>query len=89
QVVLLDMKLNGISGLDLLKEIREGYPNMPVILMTGYQEEMSSMVEEALEISAYTCLYKPLQIDELIEILREVSHQELGRVLGQTVRKKG
>ncbi|MBL7177825.1 MAG: response regulator [Desulfobacteraceae bacterium] len=89
QVVLLDMKLNGISGLDLLKEIREGYPNMPVILVTGYREEMGSMVEEALEINAYTCLYKPLQIDELIEILREVSQQELGRVLGQSVRKKG
>ncbi len=88
QVVLLDMRLNGLNGLDILKEIRRRYPNLPVILMTGYREEMGSMVEEALKISAYTCLYKPLQIEELIEVLREVHHKELGRVLGQPVRKR-
>jgi DNA-binding NtrC family response regulator len=85
-VLLLDMKLNGINGLDLLKEIRKHYPHLPVILVTGYWEEMGSVVEKAMNINAYTCLYKPLQIDRLIQVLREVHHQELGRVLGRAVR---
>jgi DNA-binding NtrC family response regulator len=87
EVVLLDMKLNEITGLDLLKEIRARYPHMPVILVTGYRAEMAPAIQAALNINAYTCLYKPLQIDELIEVLREVHHQALARVLGQPVRK--
>lgn len=83
QVVLLDMKLDNISGLDILKDIRKIYPHQPVILVTGYREGMSSMIEECMKIRAYACLYKPLQIDDLIEVIREITHKELGRVLGQ------
>ncbi len=88
QVVLLDMKLNHISGLDTLKEIRARYPHLPVILVTGYREEMAPAIEAALKIDAYTCLYKPLQIETFLQLLTEVRHQELGRVLGQPVRKR-
>ena len=87
-VLLLDMKLNGINGLDVLKSIRKKYPHIPVILVTGYREQMTFAIEEALKISAYTCLYKPFQIEELIEVLRDVHHQRLGKVLGQPVRKR-
>jgi DNA-binding NtrC family response regulator len=88
EVVLLDMKLNEINGLDLLKEIRGRDPHLPVILVTGYGEEMASAIDEALKIKAYTCLYKPLQIEELIKILRELHHQGLGSFLDQSVRKR-
>ena len=81
QVVLLDMKLKGIGGLEVLKEIREQYPHRPVILVTGYREEMASAIEAALEIGAYTCLYKPFEIEELLQLLTEVRRQELHRVL--------
>jgi DNA-binding NtrC family response regulator len=87
EVVFLDMKFNEITGLDLLKEIRAQYPHLPVILITGYREEMASTIEAALKINAYTCLYKPLQIEGLMIILREVHHQALARILGQPVRK--
>jgi len=50
---------------------------------------MSPAIEAALKISAYTCLYKPLQIEALLQLLTEVRHQELGRVLGQPVRRRG
>ncbi len=85
QVVLLDMKLNGINGLDLLREIKKMHPHLPVILVTGYREEMGSVVEKALKFSAYTCLYKPLQIDELFAVLKDVRHQALGRILGRRI----
>lgn len=88
QVVLLDMKLNSINGLEVLKEIREHYPHLSVILVTGYREEMAPAIEAALKIDAYACLYKPFQIEALLQLLTEVRHQELGTVLGQPVRRR-
>ena len=82
QLVLLDMMLNNISGLGVLREIRERHPHLPVVLVTGHREEMASAIEAALKIGAYTCLYKPLEIERLLQLLAEIRRQELGRVLG-------
>ena len=83
QVVLLDMRLNNISGLGVLREIREQHPHLPVVLVTGYREEMAPAIEAALKIGACTCLYKPLQIEGLLQVLTEVRRRELGRVLSR------
>ena len=88
QLVLLDLKLNSINGLDIFREIRRKHPYLPVVLVTGYREKLTSVIDEALKMDAYTCLYKPLQIEELIEVLRKVHHQELGRVLGRPLIKR-
>ena len=83
QVVLLDMRLNGVSGLEVLEEIRERYPRLPVIVVTEQREEMGAAIDAALKIGAYTCLYKPFDVEELLQVLTEVHHRELGRALGQ------
>ena len=88
QIVLLDMKLDGIGGLTVLRQVKAHYPGLPVILITGYREEMASAIEEGLKISAYTYFYKPLQIEKLFEVLREVRHLTLGTALGRPVRKR-
>ena len=88
QVVVLDMKFNSTSGLAILKEIREQYPQVPVILVTGYREEMAQAIEAALKVNAYACLYKPFQIEEFLQVLTEIHHRELGKVLGQPARKR-
>jgi two-component system response regulator HydG len=88
QVVLLDMKLNSISGLDLLKDIKKQSPELPVILVAGYREEMAPSIEAALKIGAYTCLYKPFQIDKLLQLLSHIHRQELGRLLGRPFGKE-
>jgi two-component system response regulator HydG len=77
QVILLDMKLNSISGYDILKQIRQRTPDLPVMLVTGYRKEMTGAVEQALEMRAFTCLYKPLVIPELLKELREVQTHRL------------
>lgn len=82
QVVLLDMKLNDVGGLEVLQEIQEQHPGLPVILVTGYREEMVKAIETALKIGAYTCIYKPFEIEELLELLTQIRHQELGDILG-------
>jgi len=77
QVILLDMKLNDIGGLEVLKKIRARYPAMPVLLVTGYRQEMAVAIQAALEISAYACLYKPLEIPALLQTLTQLQLERL------------
>ena len=81
QVVLLDMKLNSINGLDVLKEIRAQYPYLPVILVTGYRKGMTSSIKAAHELNFYACLYKPLQIKGLLQVITQIYHRELSKIL--------
>lgn len=81
QVVLLDMKLNSLTGLDVLKVIRAKHPSLPVLLITGYRQEMEAAIRAALEISAYACLYKPLEIPALLEQLAHLQLQRLRSAL--------
>ena len=85
QVILLDMKINDIDGLEVLKKIRGKYPSIPVILVTGYAKEMEGSVEAALKISAYTYLQKPVQIEELLECLSEINNFKLSQTLDPSV----
>ncbi len=77
------------ATIEVLKEIRQQFPHLPVIMVTGYGEEMTKQIKAALKINAYACLYKPFEIDELLKLLIEVRHQELGRILGRPANKKG
>jgi len=82
-VVLLDLKLGSHNGLDVLTSIREKYPTKPVVLVTGYKEDVGSAIERGMKIGAYTCLYKPFASDELIRTIEEISIMKRAAVLGQ------
>ncbi|MBE3144635.1 MAG: response regulator [Planctomycetes bacterium] len=84
QVILLDMKLNKINGLEVLREFRVRYPALPILLVTGYREEMLAAIQAALDIGAYACLYKPLEIPALLQTLAQL---QLKRLRGAINRK--
>ncbi|MBN1318950.1 MAG: response regulator [Anaerolineales bacterium] len=84
QILLLDMKLNDIGGLDILQTIRAHDSEVPVLLVTGYQQEMSNAIQSALELGAYACLHKPLVIPELLET---INHLRLG-TLRSAIRRR-
>jgi DNA-binding NtrC family response regulator len=81
-VVLLDLKLGNENGIDVLKRIRSTYPTTPIVLITGYREEMGGAIEKGLQIGAYTCLYKPFEADRLVDLIEEISRSKRGAVLG-------
>jgi DNA-binding NtrC family response regulator len=83
QGVLLDMKLNSIGGKEILKKIRVKYPDLPVLLVTGYGREMADAIDEALALDAFLCMYKPLDIVRLLETLKELQTQRLKNKLGK------
>ena len=69
-VILLDMKLPDIDGMEILKTIRERMPATCVIVMTGYST-MSNAVE-AMKLGAADYLAKPFTDDDLIEAVEKV-----------------
>lgn len=82
QTILLDMKLNSITGLDVLKSVRERYPELPVLLLTGYRQEMAETIKAALDSNAYACLYKPLEIPALLDTLTGIQLDRLRNAIG-------
>ncbi|MBI4791763.1 MAG: response regulator [Deltaproteobacteria bacterium] len=79
--LLLDMKLNDISGFDVLRKIRGRYPALPVVLITGHRQEMAPVVRQALGLGACTCLYKPLVVAELLGKLGDIRAEQLKGIL--------
>lgn len=65
QVVVLDMMMPGLGGLEVLQRIRKEYPQIPVILLTGHSSTRDGM--EGMRLGAFDYLMKPLNIGELIE----------------------
>ena len=73
-IVVLDMKLEpNISGADVYFAIKSLQPDVRVILMTAFRQEMDPIIEEALRRGARACLNKPFEPDELIRIIEEIS----------------
>jgi two-component system response regulator HydG len=80
-VVLLDLKLGNKDGMDVLKSIRAKYPTKPVILVTGYGDEMAESIKKGFQIGAHACLYKPFQIEALVECIDEIGRKKLRAIL--------
>ena len=71
-LVLLDMKIPGMDGLDILKHIKEMNISIKVIMMTAYGE--LDMIKEATELGAIMHFTKPFDIDELrMAVKRQLS----------------
>lgn len=68
EVVLLDVMMPGMGGMEVLKRIRESYPKTRVILLTGHGRTRDGI--EGMRLGAIDCLMKPLNIDDLIEKMR-------------------
>ena len=84
-VVLLDLKLGIKDGTDILKNIREKYPTKPVILVSGYGKEMTDSIDKGFQIGAYACMYKPLEIEKLIEYIEKIDRKKLQNLLGEEI----
>ncbi|MCK4311862.1 MAG: sigma-54-dependent Fis family transcriptional regulator [Candidatus Cloacimonetes bacterium] len=69
-IIILDLKMPGISGMNVLKKIKENYPDTVVIVITGYATVESAV--EAMKIGANDFLPKPFTPDALRVIVKRV-----------------
>ena len=75
-LILMDIRMVTISGLEALSEIKAYNPAIPVIIMTAYSSVETAV--EALKKGAYDYLTKPLDFDELrLAIERAMDHSQL------------
>jgi len=68
-VVITDLKLPGLSGLDLVRALRVARPRLPIILMTAHGTTETAI--EATQSGAYDYLVKPFEIPELLGMLEK------------------
>ena len=66
-VVLLDLKMPGLGGLEVIRRIKDMKPRLQVVLLTGHGSVKS--VEEGMDLGAFDYLMKPVKIDNLVRVL--------------------
>ncbi|MEJ2671260.1 MAG: sigma-54 dependent transcriptional regulator [Deltaproteobacteria bacterium] len=89
-LVLTDMKMPKMSGIDLLDETRRLYPDLPVIIMTAYGTVEKAVT--AMKKGAFDYILKPFKNEEiLVTIAKALEHRHLilkNRLLNQELEKK-
>ena len=68
-VVVLDLKMPGMDGMEVLRRIRKAYPKVQVIMLTGHGSEKDE--EEARKLGAFEYLQKPVEIDTLMKKVKK------------------
>lgn len=64
-VILLDLKLPGVSGIEMLMTMREFVPGVEIILLTGHMDLAQRI--QGMRLDAFDYIMKPIQIADLIE----------------------
>jgi len=73
-VVILDVKMPGMDGLETLQKIKVGYPLTEVIMLTAHATVESAI--EGMKLGAFDYLMKPCNMDRLMEIVKEASRKK-------------
>jgi DNA-binding NtrC family response regulator len=66
-VVLLDVKMPGVGGLEVIKRIKEEHPGVEVILLTGHGSAQDA--DRGMQLGAFDYVMKPVKIDVLVRLL--------------------
>ena len=70
-IVVTDLRMPGMSGLELIRTLRDRHPTLPIVAASGVAD---GRTEEALDAGAQTFLAKPFSEEKLREALREALH---------------
>src|SRR5712692_1627536 len=76
QVLVSDIRMPGTSGLELLQNMKQRYPDLPIIVMTAYSDLESAVA--AFQGGAFEYLPKPFDVDQAVDLIR--------RALGESMR---
>lgn len=73
-VILSDINMPGMSGLDLLREVQQRWPAIPVFMITAYGD--ADTEERAYALGATAFLHKPVDFNALKERVRQIGQAE-------------
>jgi two-component system nitrogen regulation response regulator GlnG len=75
QVLVSDIRMPGMGGIELLQEVKRSLPSLPVIIMTAYSDLESAV--SAFQGGAFEYLPKPFDIEKAIELIRRALDESL------------
>jgi DNA-binding NtrC family response regulator len=73
-VLLVDVKMPKRDGMYLMEKVKEQWPNVPIVAMSGYYT--TETAKEAVRMGAVRFIAKPFEPDELVETIRQVVKKE-------------
>jgi len=82
-IILMDVKMPGINGVETFREIRKICPSAIVIMMTGYSVE--ELLRQAVEEGAYAVVYKPFDLKKLFQTIEGAMKKPLVMVVDDRV----
>ena len=68
EVMVLDLKMPGLDGMEVLRRVRRDHPRVEVIILTGHGSARDR--ERCLQLGAFAYLQKPVEIEELWQTMR-------------------
>ncbi|MBU1626794.1 response regulator [bacterium] len=77
EVIVLDLKMPGIDGIEVLKRVKSKHPNIEIIVLTGHGSDKDR--ETCMELGAYAYLQKPVDIEKLSAIMQEAYRKVKGK----------
>jgi CheY-like chemotaxis protein len=69
ELLLLDVHMPVMNGLETLRTMRSTFPQLPVVMMDSYPDQL---VKQAENEGALTCIHKPFDLKELREVIEKV-----------------
>ena len=76
-VVVLDVKMPGISGIEVLRWIKANTPGIEVIMLTGDQSVEAGI--KGMQLGAFDYVIKPVPMNELLDKIRQAYEKRLGQ----------
>jgi CheY-like chemotaxis protein len=73
EVMILDLKMPGIDGMEVLKKVKETRPEMEVIILTGHGNQSDR--ELCMKLGAFAYLHKPLDINVLSDTIQRANEK--------------
>jgi len=74
-VMILDLKMPGMDGLEVLRQVKKSYPKIQVIILTGHGTDKDA--EEARRLGAFDYLEKPVSLDVLVKKMRQAFKKKM------------
>ncbi len=73
EVIILDLRMPGIDGIEVLRRVKQSHPHIEVIILTGHGSEEDQ--KTCMELGAFAYLQKPVDIEALSETLRQANEK--------------
>ena len=86
-VMVLDLKMPGMNGIEVLKKVKEAYPQVKVVMLTGHGSEKDE--EEARKLGAFDYLQKPSGLERIIDSIKKAYRSAFETAVATTIAEAG